>query len=77
MDKSPSLILEESIKLIVHSFAPLRIFGSICEAGGFGIMGEVRGGGEQSFWEWISYGAIGWCFGFENIMFGSGEHGMG
>jgi hypothetical protein len=42
------------------------------EACGFRIMGEVRGGGEQSFWERISDGAVGWYFGFDDVVFGSG-----
>ena len=66
------MILEESIKLIVHGFVPLRVFGSSCEVDGFEIMGEVRGGGEQSFWERIFDGVVGRYFGFEDVVFGSG-----
>jgi hypothetical protein len=45
-NKSSSLIFEKGIKLNIHGFSPLRVFGSSDEAHGFMVSGDCSGGGE-------------------------------
>ena len=73
-NKNPSLILEKCIKLNVHCFTPLGVFGGSGEASRFGVKRVLGGGSKQRLKEGISDGAIGWDFRFCDVMFGAGLH---
>ena len=73
-NKSPSLISEKCIKLGVHCFTPLGVFGGSGEASGFGVKRGRSGGGKQCLREGISGGAICWDFRFCDVIFGVGLH---
>uniref|UniRef100_A0A2N9EEE4 Uncharacterized protein n=1 Tax=Fagus sylvatica TaxID=28930 RepID=A0A2N9EEE4_FAGSY len=73
-NKSPSLILEKSIKLNVHCILPLGVLGGNGEAGGFGVKRGLSGGGKQRLREGISDGAICGDFRFCDVIFGAGLH---
>ncbi len=68
------MVLEKSIKLKVHSLAPVRTLGGGSVVGGFSEIGFSGGFGKESFGDWVANGSIRVCLGFGYLVLGSGFH---
>ncbi len=73
-NKSPSVALQECIKLKIHGCTPFRRFHSSSVTGGFNG-GRVSNGKDSSGY-WVLDATIGGCFRFGYVVFGVSNHGV-
>ncbi len=76
-NKGPSLIGEESIKLMIHWLTPFGMLGCYGEARWFSEIRIGGGGSKEGFWQGITYGIVFGKIGFGDLVFGAGDHWVG